>query len=228
MIHDHSTDRVRFMQIHLGGDRNFCYLIGDPRAGTAAAVDPGFEPERMRDIAATEGLTIARILITHGHADHTAGTGRLRELTGAEVHAGPEERVPGALPLTDGQVLELGQLSITALATPGHSPGHFCFLCEDRLVTGDILFCGKVGGTGSFFPGSSARQEYDSLNRLMKLPPDTMVFPGHDYYGGPGQRPSSTIGHEKENNPFLTAPDFEAFCHLKDNWAAYKKEHNLR
>ena len=149
-------------------------------------------------------------------------------LTGAVIHAGPEDQVPGAESLTDGQVISLGKLSITALATSGHSPGHFCFLCEGRLVTGDILFCGKVGGTGSYFPGSSARQEYESLHRLMQLPPETLVFPGHDYYGGQGQRPHSTIGFEKENNPFITAADFKAFCHLKDNWAAYKKEHNLR
>jgi hydroxyacylglutathione hydrolase len=228
MIHDHSADHIRFFQIHLGGDRNFCYLIGDPETGKAAAVDPGFEPERFQDIAESEGLSIDRILITHGHPDHTAGAGRLKSLTGAVLFAGPEDQVQNAEPVADGQVISLGELSITALATPGHSPGHFCYLCEGLLVTGDILFCGKVGGTGSFFPGSSARQEFDSLHRLMQLPPDTLVFPGHDYYGGPGQRPHSTVGFEKENNPFITAADFEDFCHLKDNWAEYKKEHNLR
>jgi glyoxylase-like metal-dependent hydrolase (beta-lactamase superfamily II) len=149
-------------------------------------------------------------------------------LTDAEVFGGEQDDVRGAAPLADGQVLRLGGLEITALATPGHSPGHFCFLCEGRLVTGDILFCGKVGGTGPYFPRSSARQEYDSLRKLMKLPADTLVFPGHDYYGGPGQRPHSDIGFEKTHNPFLTAPDFAAFCHLKDNWAAYKKEHGIR
>jgi hydroxyacylglutathione hydrolase len=228
MIHDHSADHIRFLQIHLGGDRNFCYLIGDPESGMAAAVDPGFEPERFHEIAETEGLTIERILITHGHVDHTDGTEKLKALTGAVVHAGSEDQVPGAESVTDGQVLPLGELSITALATPGHSPGHFCYLCEGRLITGDILFCGKVGGTGSYFPGSSARQEFDSLHRLMKLPPSTLVFPGHDYSGGEGKRPHSTIGFENENNPFITAADFEAYCHLKDNWAEYKKEHNLR
>ena len=128
----------------------------------------------------------------------------------------------------DRQIIPLGDLEITALATPGHSPGHFCYLCEGWLVTGDILFCGKVGGTGSFFPGSSAHQEFDSLHRLLQLPADTLVFPGHDYYGGEGQRPHSTVGFEKDNNPFLTAVDFDSFCHLKDNWAQYKEEHDIR
>jgi len=62
----------------------------------------------------------------------------------------------------------------------------------------------------------------------MQLPAETLVFPGHDYYGGEGQRPHSTIGFEKAHNPFLTAADFESFCHLKDNWAEYKKEHDIR
>jgi glyoxylase-like metal-dependent hydrolase (beta-lactamase superfamily II) len=228
MIHDHSNDRLRFLQIHLGGDRNFCYLLGDPVSGKAAAVDPGFEPDDLARIAKDAGLDVVAILITHGHPDHTGGLAGLQELTGAAVFAGPEDHVAGSEPVSDGQVILVGNLEITALATPGHSPGHICYLCEDRLVTGDLLFCGKVGGTGPFFPGSSARQEYDSLARLMRLPPETLVFPGHDYYGGEGQMQHSTIGFEKENNPFLTAADFEAFCHLKENWAAYKKEHNIR
>jgi len=228
MIHDHSAAQLRFLQIHLGGDRNFCYLLGDPETGEAAAVDPGFAPERFLEIIETEGLALTTILITHGHSDHTGGLATLKGLTGAVVYAGAADQVAGSRTLDDGQIIRLGQLEITALASPGHSPGHFCFLCEGRLVTGDILFCGKVGGTGSYFPGSSARQEYDSLHKLMTLPEETLVLPGHDYYGGPGQRPHSTIGFEKKNNPFITAPDFEAFCHLKDNWAAYKKEHNLR
>ncbi len=94
MIHDHSAGHIRFFQIHLGGDRNFCYLIGDPESGKAAAVDPGFEPERFHEIAETEGLTIERILITHGHTDHTDGTEKLKALTGAVVHASLYERDP--------------------------------------------------------------------------------------------------------------------------------------
>ncbi len=228
LIHDHSAAHIRFLQIHLGGDRNFCYLLGDPDSGLAAAVDPGFEPDRFYEIAEAEGLTISAILITHGHVDHTGGADRLKELTGAELYGGAEDNIPGAENLTDGKTIALGEIAVTALATPGHSPGHMCYLCEGRLITGDLLFCGKVGGTGSYFPGSSALQEHESLHRVMQLPAETLVFPGHDYYGGEGQRPHSTIGFEKDHNPFLTAADFESFCHLKDNWADYKKEHNIR
>ena len=153
MIHDHSSGHIRFLQIHLGGDRNFCYLIGDGNSGQAAAVDPGFAPDKFWEIAETEGLNISTILITHGHSDHIGGADRLKELTGAVMYGGAEDNIPGAKPVTDGQVIPLGDLAITALATPGHSPGHFCYLCEGRLVTGDILFCGKVGGHRIIFSG---------------------------------------------------------------------------
>lgn len=228
MLTDISNERIICHQIHLGGDRNFCYLLGDPATGEAVAFDPGFAAAELQQLAVAAGLTIGRILITHGHSDHIGALKELVALTNAQVHAGAADNVPGAQPLQDGEVLPLGGLQVTALATPGHSPGHFCFLCEDHLVTGDILFCGKVGGTGSYFPGSSARQEYDSLQRLMQLPSGTIVLPGHDYYGGPGRMPHSTIGHERAHNPFLTAEGFAAFCHLKENWAAYKQEHNIR
>ena len=225
---DHSTGPVRFHQLHLGGDRYFTYLLGDERTKEAAVIDPGFDPEGLQDIAIERGLKISHILITHGHSDHIGGVPPLVELTGATIHAGPEDGVSGAEPLVDNLVIRLGDLSILAMKTPGHSPGHFCFLFEGRLVTGDLLFCGKIGGTGEYFPGSSAEAEYESLASLMKLPDETGVFPGHDYYGGEGTMPFSTIGHERGHNPFLTVPDFEGFIHLKKNWAQYKEEHGVR
>lgn len=228
MINDHSEGSLVFLQIHLGGDRNFCYLIGDVESGQAVAVDPGFDAEGFQRIAAEKNLRITKILITHEHSDHMEQAGALADLTGACIQAGCPEKVPGATALTDGQVIPLGDYSVTAMATAGHSPGHYCFLCAGRLITGDILFCGKIGGTGSYFPGSSAEQQYASLEKIMQLPPETFVFPGHDYYGGEGTMPHSSIGFEKANNPFLTVENFAAFCHLKDNWAAYKKEHGVR
>jgi len=228
MINDHSTTSLVFKQLHLGGDRNFCYLIGDVKSGQAVAVDPGFDAGGFKSIADKEQLHITDILITHEHNDHMEQAGTLAKLTGATLHIGAPDNVADALRLVDGQVFKLGELTVTALATPGHSPGHFCFLCQGHLVTGDLLFCGKVGGTGSYFPGSSPEQQYTSLEKIMQLPDATIVFPGHDYYGGEGSMPHSTIGYEKKHNPFLTVENFEAFCHLKDNWAAYKKEHGVR
>ncbi len=156
MTSDLSTERVVCLQFHLGGDRNFHYLLGDPGTRRAAAVDPGFEPEQFAAIAGEHDLTVAAILITHGHGDHTGGAAALARLTGAPVLAGRADAVPGARVLADGQVVTVGDLAITALATPGHAADHFCFHAAPFLVTGDLLFCGKVGGTGSYFPGSSA------------------------------------------------------------------------
>jgi len=228
ILHDHSDDEVYFFQIHLGGDRNFCYLLADRETGHAAVVDPGFAPQRLHDLAQEHSTEIQHILVTHGHADHIGGLGRLVGLTGAKVYGGEAEELPGAVPLADQERVPLGRTHIAALSTPGHTRGHVCYLFKGRLITGDLLFCGKVGGTGPFFPGSSAEAEWESLHRITSLPEETLIFPGHDYYGGEGSMPHSTIGYEQQNNPFLLCEDFETFCNLKENWAAYKKEHGIR
>ncbi|MGH9783251.1 MAG: MBL fold metallo-hydrolase, partial [Terriglobia bacterium] len=119
--------------------------------------------------------------------------------------------------------LPLGNLRLRFLHTPGHIPDHLCVLAEGKLLTGDILFVGKIGGTGPNFPGSDPRAQWESLQRLMRLDPATEVWPGHDY----GVTPSSTLGHEIATNPFLLCKTFEEFLHLKANWAEYKKLHQI-
>jgi len=228
IVNDHSTDSLVFLQLHLGGDRNFHYLVADARTGEAAAVDPGFDAAGFGAIVAEKGLRLTEILITHGHPDHNGAAAELAAATGAVVRAGDPAFMDGARILVDDELVHVGGVIVRALTTPGHAPDHFCFLCQDRLITGDLLFCGKVGGTGSYFPGSDARQEWDSLQRVLALPSETSVYPGHDYYGGQGTMTSSTIGHESAHNPFLNGGDFGVFCHLKENWAAYKKEHGIR
>ena len=228
ILNDHSNETTVFLQAQPGGDRNFGYLIGDRACGAGAVVDPGFEPDALAELVRGRGLEIGFILITHGHSDHVGGAGRLAELTGARILAGPGAEVAGAVTVDDGGTCALGETSVEALLTPGHAPGHLCWLCAGRLCTGDLLFCGKVGGTGPFFPGSSASQQWDSLHRVMTLPDETLVFPGHDYYGGEGTMPHSTIGHQRRTNPFLLCPDLEAFVALKENWAEYKREHGIR
>ncbi len=228
IIQEYADGYVCFLQLFLGGDRNFCYLIGDRHGGGAAAVDPGFQAGQFVRLASERSLKIERIFITHGHSDHAGQATELARLTGATIHAGKEEKVRGAVHVDDGDQLVVGTKIIFAYHTPGHSPGHFCYLFERRLITGDLLFCGKVGGTGSGFPGSSDQAEWDSLQRIIGLSDDTLVFPGHDYYGGEGKMQHSTIGYEKKHNPFLLCENFEAFRHLKENWDSYKAEHGIR
>ena len=227
MLYEYSDGSIFFLQLQPGGDRNFSYLLGDSASGEAAAVDPGFCPEPFFDAAVRNHLEIKYILVTHGHGDHMDAAEELARISGAEIYAGKNE-VKLAVGLDGGERLPLGHRSIDVLSTPGHTPAHLCFLFENRLMTGDLLFCGKVGGTGAYFPGSSARAEWDSLMKLLNLPDSVMVFPGHDYYGGEGAMPHSTIGYEREHNPFLKCGDFEEFCSLKENWAEYKEKHGIR
>ena len=126
------------------------------------------------------------------------------------------------LPVGDGDVLEMGGLSLKVIHTPGHTRDSICILVEDILLTGDTLFVGKVGGTDL---GKQAQEEYDSLhNKLLTLPAGTKVYPGHDY----GVAPSSTIGEEKNSNPFILQKSFEEFVDLKANWAEYKRTHGIK
>ena len=210
-----------FEQLRVGGDRNFGYLIGCESAQACAIVDPSYEPAVGLSAAARAGLEVRYVINTHGHPDHIAGNEAVVAATGASIVAHPDCPVDPDVPVADGSTLALGDLEVSFRYTPGHSPDGIIVLVEDVVVTGDTLFVGKVGGTRS---RDDARAEFDSLHDvLMRLPDETRVFPGHDF----GVHPSSTIGNERRTNPFLLQPDFDAFCDLKANWAAYKAEHGI-
>ncbi len=212
-----------FEQIRTGGDRNFGYLVGDRAGGVGALIDPAYDPDRLVQRATDQGLDVELIINTHGHPDHTNGNRRARELTGAPLAAHSSAASRLDVELDDGSSVRLGSLELEFLHVPGHADDHLLIhLAEQRVaITGDLLFVGKIGGTGT---EAAARLEYESLKRVLDaLPDETTIWPGHDY----GCRPSSTIGLEKLMNPFLQCEDFESFFQLKQDWPTFKVEHGL-
>lgn len=227
----HSANEMIFEQIRAGGDRNFAYLIGDEASREAAIIDASYAPERALEAASSRDLKVRYVISTHSHKDHIAGNAYILERTHAvevlhESAPPPSEReaaAPPSLRVKDNDELSLGSLTLRFLHTPGHIPDHVCVLCGGKLLSGDILFVGKIGGTGPNFPASDPAQQWQSLQRLMRLDPAIEVWPGHDY----GVAPSSTIGREISGNPFLLCKSFDEFIHLKEHWAEYKKLHNI-
>ncbi|MBU1636538.1 MBL fold metallo-hydrolase [bacterium] len=210
-----------FEQIRTGGDRNFGYLIADPETKEAAVVDPSGAPDLFLLRIQRLGLKLRWILCSHSHWDHTGGINELKQGTDALLAMHGSAPMPLDRPLEDSDTLNLGKLALQIIHTPGHCDDAICILINGNLMTGDTLYVGKIGGTTS---DSDARKQYDSLHRkLMTLPEETKVYPGHDV----GVRPSSTIGEEKRNNPFILQPDIQHFLHLKANWADYKKQHGI-
>lgn len=192
-----------------------CYLFSCAESKNAVVIDPGADGKRIYRWILEKGLKVEYILLTHGHIDHIGAVDELRELLG-DVKVGIHEGDAGMLTdgkknlssyfgpglslkkadllLSDGQELMIGKEQLKVIATPGHSPGSVCFLCSDGLISGDTLFAGSIGRTD--FPGGSMDQLLSGVkNKLLLLPENTRVFPGH------GEETS--IGEEKRDNPFL-------------------------
>ena len=213
-----------FEQIRTGGDRNFGYLLGDRDAGVGVLIDPSYAPEVMVERARAQGLRITHIINTHGHPDHVNGNEEAVALTGAAVAAHRDCPVRPSVPLESSSVLGVGSLSLEFEHVPGHCPDHLVVYetTHRLLVTGDILFVGKVGGTSK---DEDARIEWLSLQRILdRFPADATVWPGHDY----GARPSSTLAMERDSNPFLLCSDVDAFLQLKRDWPQVKTTLGLK
>ncbi|HEY8172186.1 MAG TPA: MBL fold metallo-hydrolase [Dehalococcoidia bacterium] len=214
--------RLIFEQIRSGGDRNFGYVLGDREARTGVLIDPSYAPDVFVERAHAQGLAISLVINTHSHPDHVNGNDRALALTGATLAAHPLLN-PG-LPLVEGRTLNIGELRLTAHHVPGHCADHIVLYesTHKLLITGDLLFVGKVGGTQN---DEDARTEWRSLQRLLTVVPDeATVWPGHDY----GARPSSTIALEKRTNPFLLCADESAFLALKEDWPQMKQHLGLK
>ena len=189
-----------FRQLFEPDTCTFSYLIGCETSGEAALIDPvASELENYLKLLGELGLTLKYTLETHVHADHITASGKLRERLGSRsvVH-----RLGGAdcadMLVDDGDRLTVGSLELEVRHTPGHTQGCASYVMADRVFTGDSLFIGGCGRTD--FQQGDAGSLYDSIHaKLFTLPPETVVFPGHDYQG----RSHSTIGVELAGNPRL-------------------------
>lgn len=208
----------KIIQMVVGRLAVCAYVVGDPASGRAALIDPAFDVPEILAAAESEGFHISHVINTHGHADHISGNAEALRATGAALccHARDAGRVRGLLTgafariiggkgspkpdilLEDGQELSIGGIALRVIHTPGHTPGGICLLCGNNLFTGDTLFVNGVGRTD--LPGASQKALADSIaNKLFTLPDETVVWPGHDY----GDTPTTTIGREKRENPFI-------------------------
>jgi glyoxylase-like metal-dependent hydrolase (beta-lactamase superfamily II) len=194
-----------------------CYIVWCPDTKQCAVVDPGGDVDRILAAVEQLGVTVKYIIATHGHPDHVCGNRQLKEATKADIimHSadtdffgkpevssyfamlGLEASPPTDRNVEDGETITIGNGKLTVIHTPGHTPGGICLMNGKNLITGDTLFVGGLGRTD--FPGGSQKELLEAIHsRLLVLPEDTVVWPGHGYGGS-----RSTIGEEKRSNPFL-------------------------
>jgi hydroxyacylglutathione hydrolase len=211
-----------FKQMEIGPMQNYVYLIGSTETRKAAVVDAAWDIDEILRVAAQNEMEITHALVTHTHPDHVGGEFAGLEIAGATellekckakivVHKAEAEFIKGVsssdmIKTDNGDKVDVGGLEIQLMHTPGHTPGSQCFLVGNRVVSGDTLFidaCGRVD-----FPGGNPEQMYHSLTqKLMALPDEMILFPGHNY----APLKHATMGEQKKTNPYLRFSSLKQF-----------------
>ncbi len=204
---------MKVVMIPVGQLQSNCYLAYDDATRDALIIDPGDEPERILEAVQRLGLAVKALICTHAHFDHAGAVAKLKQATNAPVllheddlpvnakvgqqgsawgfhvvQPPPPDRL-----LQEGDEVAAGNVRLTVLHTPGHSPGSICLLGEGVLFTGDTVFAGSVGRTD--FPGGSYESLRRSFKRIMELSPEIRIYPGHGSW--------TTVGQEREGNFFV-------------------------
>jgi len=216
------NNQLYFKQLEIGPMQNYVYLIGSQETRKVAVVDAAWEIDTILKIAKQDEMEITHAFVTHTHPDHVGGGFAGMEIDGVTellekckakvvVHKAEAEFLKGLsssdmIKSDNGDKVDVGGVEIQLMHTPGHTPGSQCFLVDGRVISGDTMFidaCGRVD-----FPGGNPEQMYNSLTqKLMALPDETILFPGHNY----APKPYATIGEQKKTNPYLKFASLKQF-----------------
>ena len=191
-------------QIPVGTMANFVYLLVEEESRESLVVDSGWETQPIENAARDAGAKVKFAVATHEHFDHTSTLQDLAAKLGAEVAAYESSPIRCDRRVVDGEDLKLGGKKVRILHTPGHTEDSICLYDGQDVFTGDTLFVGTIGR----FDRERAKAMFDSLHGvILRLPPSTAMYPGHDY----GEVPSRTLEEERASNPFLAVRDFRSF-----------------
>jgi len=203
-----------FRQVFDNKSSTYTYLIASAKGREAVIIDPVIENvESYIKLLQELDLKLVKVIDTHIHADHVTGASKLKRATNCSTLMG--EHTPAdtvEIKVKDDEIIKIDQIEIKAMYTPGHTSDSYSFLMNNYLFSGDTLLINGTGRTD--FQNGSSKDAYNSIfNRLLKLPEDTILYPGHDYNG----KESSTIGNEKKFNPRLQVKNVDEYVELMSN-----------
>ncbi len=203
-----------FRQVFDNKSSTYTYLIASAKGREAVIIDPVIENvDSYIKLLQELDLKLVKVIDTHIHADHVTGASKLKQVTNCSTLMG--EHTPAdavEIKVKDDEIIKIDQIEIKAMYTPGHTSDSYSFLMKNYLFSGDTLLINGTGRTD--FQNGSSKDAYNSIfNRLLKLPEDTILYPGHDYNG----KVSSTIGNEKKFNPRLQVRNVDEYVELMSN-----------